>query len=426
MARGQAVFRRLDRRVLIKKSLQGLWAHLASLLHDSARDEQLENYRLLAENAADMITRHDESGRVVFASAAGQLFGEPAPNILGNGLFERVHVADRPAYLTALSSALAGSEPTAVQFRIRPSARADTACHVWVEMRCRPVRDPQKPVPNPSGIVAVTRDISDRKLHEAELLNARDEAESASRDKAQLIANVSHELRTSLNAVLGYSDLLDRALFGMHAEARHRDYARLIHQSSEHLLSVLNDILDMSKIEAGKIAIAKEPFDVAAMVAHCCDVMRHSAEQRSLLLIADVASDIPEFSADQRACKQMLLNLIANAIKFTDPGGWVRVSARLIGGNVEFSVADNGIGIAKQDLPKLGNPFVQASNSRERNQDGIGLGLSVVRGLARLHEGRIELASALGEGTTATVFLPYDAVGESRKASPSGLKVSAA
>lgn len=413
--------------MLNKESVRGLWAHLISLTHRSTREEELKAYRLLAENATDMITRHDESGRVVFASAAAkQLFGEPAQNILGHGLFERVHVADRPAYLMAMSRALAGNEPAAVEFRVRPSGPADTACYVWVEMRCRPVRDSRNPGLDPSGVIAVTRDISDRKLHEAKLLSARDEAESASRAKAELLANVSHELRTPLNAVMGYSELLNRDLFGAHGEARHRDYARLIHESSEHLLSVLNGILDMSKIETGKVAIVREPFDVAALVELCCDIMRHAAEQRPVSLITDVAPDIAAFPADKRACKQMLLNLIANAIKFTDPGGWVRVSARIAGGNIELSVADNGIGIAEQDLPKLGNPFVQASNSYDRNQDGIGLGLSVVRGLARLHGGELELSSALGEGTTATILLPYDGTDESCGTSPSCLKVSAA
>jgi cell cycle sensor histidine kinase DivJ len=224
---------------------------------------------------------------------------------------------------------------------------------------------------------------------------------------------MSHELRTPLNAVIGFSEILNRELFGTLGEARYRDYARLIHESGEHLLNVVNDILDMSKIEAGKFGIVKEPFDVAPLVKSCCDIMRHTAEQRSLSLIMDVAPGIPELPADKRACKQMLLNLISNAIKFTDPGGWVRVTARASGDNVEFVISDNGIGIAEQDLPKLGNPFVQANNSYDRSYDGAGLGLSVVKGLARLHGGRLELASELGEGTIATIVLPLDAAGES-------------
>jgi cell cycle sensor histidine kinase DivJ len=385
-----------------------------------------ERYRLLAENVTDMITRHDEKGRVMFAShAAQQLFGEPAQKISGEGLFERVHVADRPAYLTALSRALADGEPIAVEFRIRRAGAAERARYVWVEMRCRPLRAEDAGDGRP-GIVAVTRDISERKSQEAEMLRTRDEAESASRAKTQFLANMSHELRTPLNAVIGFSEILNRELFGTLGESRYRDYARLIHESGEHLLNVVNDILDMSKLEAGKFKIVKEPFDVAPLVKSCCDLMRHTAEQRSVSLIMDVAPGIPELPADKRACKQMLINLISNAIKFTDAGGWVRVSARQAGREVELSVADNGIGIAEQELPKLGNPFVQANNSYDRSYDGAGLGLSVVKGLVRLHGGRLELRSKVGEGTIATIVLPFEGAGESEEPPVQRPTVSAA
>jgi two-component system, cell cycle sensor histidine kinase DivJ len=407
--------------VLGSKGVRGLAPYLSSLLRISATGEGAENDRRLVDDLPDLITRHDERGCVVFASpAARELFGEPEQNIVGDGLFERVHVADRPAYRTALSRALADNEPTAVEFRIRRSGPAGVVQYIWVETRCRPVRDCGP------GLVAVTRDISDYKAREAELLRARDDAESASRAKTQFLAKLSHELRTPLNAVIGFSEILNRELFGTLGEARYRDYARLIHESGEHLLHVVNEVLDLSKIEAGKFTIVKEPLDVGALVALCCDMMRHAAEKRSLSLIVDVAPDIPALPADKQACRQMLLNVIANAVKFTDPGGFVRVTARVRDGNVELSVADNGIGIAKQDLPKLGNPFVQADNSCNRAHDGSGLGLSVVNGLARLHGGRLELASTLGEGTTATIVLPYDASCESRDATPLRPEVSAA
>ena len=385
-----------------------------------------ERYRLLAENATDMITRHDEKGRVLFASlAAQQLFGEPAQKVAGDGLLERVHVADRPAFLTSLSRSLANNESIAAEFRVRRASGAEPARYVWVEMRCRPLRAADTAISQP-GIVAVTRDISDRKAQEAEILRTRDEAESASRAKAQFLANMSHELRTPLNAVIGFSEILNRELFGALGEARYRDYARLIHESGEHLLNVVNDILDMSKIEAGKFKIVKEPFDVALLVKSCCDLLRHTAEQRSLSLIMDVAPGIPELPADKRACKQMLINVISNAIKFTDPGGWVRVSARRAGTTVELSVADNGIGIAEADLPKLGKPFVQANNSYDRSYDGAGLGLSVVKGLARLHGGHLELRSKLGEGTIAIIALPLEGAGESAETPLERSVVSAA
>ena len=318
-----------------------------------------ERYRLLAENANDLITRHDEKGRIVFASlAAQQLLGEPAQKILGDGLFKRVHIADRPAYLTALSRSQANGESIAVEFRLRRGSPGENARYIFVEMRCRPMRPADGEALDRPGIVAVTRDITDRKAQETELTRARDEAESASRAKSQFLANMSHELRTPLNAVIGFSEILNRELFGALGEARYRDYARLIHESGEHLLNVVNDILDMSKIEAGKFNIVKEPFEVGSLVRSCCDIMRHTAERRGITLIVDVTPGIPELPADKRACKQMLLNVIANAIKFTKEGGWVRVSARAARGNVEFVVADNGIGIAAEDLPKLGNPFV--------------------------------------------------------------------
>ena len=392
-------------------------AAMVQLVHkrsESAVRSGEERYRLLAENVTDMITRHDEKGRVVFASHAAQsLFGEPVQKILGDGLFERVHVADRPAYLTALSRSLANNEAMAVEFRVRRAGGGDASRYGWVEMRCRPVAGDGQ---DRDGIVAVTRDISDRKAQEAELLKTRDEAESASRAKTQFLANMSHELRTPLNAVIGFSEILNRELFGTLGEARYRDYARLIHESGEHLLNVVNDILDMSKIEAGKFKIVKEPFNVGALVKSCCDIMRHTAEQRSLSLIVDIEPGIPELPADKRACKQMLLNVISNAIKFTDPGGWVRVSAKVVGRDVVLAVADNGIGIAEADLPKLGNPFVQANNSYDRSYDGAGLGLSVVKGLAKLHDGKLELASTLGSGTTATILLPLDSASESVEA----------
>ncbi|MGV1013470.1 MAG: PAS domain-containing sensor histidine kinase [Methyloceanibacter sp.] len=361
----------------------------------------------LAEHAADLITHHDDKGRVLFASrAARQLCGEPCQTLLGDGLFERVHVSDRLAYLTALSRCHANGELAEVEFRLRHAG--EVGRYVWVELRCRPMPPTEDAAPGHPGIVAVTRDISERKAQGAELQRLRDEAESANRAKTQFLANMSHELRTPLNAVIGFAEILNRELFGALGEDRYRDYARLIHESGEHLLHVVNDILDMSKIEAGKFDIVKEPFDVGSLVKSCCDVMRHAADQKSIALHLNIAPDVPELSADKRACKQILLNVISNAIKFTAPGGEVRISVRVREGNVELAVADNGIGIANEDLPKLGHPFVQAHTAYDRSYDGAGLGLSVVKGLARLHGGWLELSSALGQGTTATIILPLN------------------
>ncbi len=385
-----------------------------------------ERYRLLAENATDMITRHDERGRVLFAShASHQLLGEAPAKLIGDGLFERVHVADRPAYLTALSQCSAVSEPITVEFRVRRHSPSGGEHYSWVEMRCRPLSTPHGGTV--AGVLAGTRDISERKAQEDELMRARDEAMSASRAKTQFLASMSHELRTPLNAVIGFSEILNRELFGALGEQRYRDYARMIHESGEHLLHVVNDILDMSKIEAGKFTLLKEPFDVGSLIRSCAEVMRHEAEAKQLTLIVEVPPVLPELLADKRACKQMLLNIISNAIKFTDAGGWVRIAARVHGDRIELVVADNGIGIAEKDLPKLGKPFVQADNACERSHDGAGLGLSVVQGLARLHGGSLEIASKLGHGTAATIVLPLKLQqGESDKGSAQNSAVTAA
>jgi cell cycle sensor histidine kinase DivJ len=386
-----------------------------------------ELYRLLVDNVSDMITRHDEKGRVLFASlGAKQLLGEPTQKVLGDGLFERVHVADRPAYLTALSQCLANNAPTAVELRVRHAGGIETARYVWAEMHCRPMRGAHGAGLERLSIVAVTRNISDRKNQEAELVRTRDEADSANRIKTQFLANMSHELRTPLNSIMGFSEILNRELFGSLGEGRYRDYAHLIHESGEHLLNVVNDILDISKIETGKFKIVKEPVDLASLVESCCDVMRHTAEQKQLTLMVEVAPVLPALAADRRACKQMLLNVISNAIKFTNPGGSVRVSARALNGTVEIAVTDNGVGIAAAELPKLGNPFVQASNSRDASCEGAGLGLSVVKGLAKLHGGKLELRSTLGKGTTATITLPLTGRSESVETSPKTATVSAA
>jgi len=217
--------------------------------------------------------------------------------------------------------------------------------------------------------------------------------------------------------VIGFSEILNRELFGALGEERYRDYARLIQESGEHLLNVVNDILDMSRIEAGKFKIVREPFDVATLVGSCVDVMRHAAEKKQIVLTAEATSGLPELVADKRACKQMLLNVMSNAIKFTDAGGLVRVSAREAGGMLALEVTDNGVGIAEEDLPHLGNPFVQAERPDNRSHEGAGLGLSVVKGLARLHDGRLEIASRLGQGTTATILLP---IGQPQDESPAG------
>jgi len=386
------------------------------IVHEQAQQairQGERRYRLLAENATDMITRHDAEGGVVLASpAAMRLVGEPCEALLGEGLFERVHKEDRPIYRAAIERSLSRNEPASAQFRMaaKPKGGAEKR-QVWVEMRCRPVAAEEEGQGAPRGaraLVAITRDISEQKAQETELLKARDEAESASRAKTRFLANMSHELRTPLNAIIGFSDILAREFFGPIGEERYRDYAMLINESGEHLLAVVNGILDMSKIEAGKFDIVAEPFDVAGLMTSCKELMAHTAGKKSIEIITEAAPELPEVVADKRACKQMLLNLLSNAVKFTEEGGWVRVTAKPEGDMLALAVADNGIGIAREDLNRLGKPFVQAESSYARNYEGTGLGLSLVKGLARLHGGETAIESEQGVGTVVTIRLPLE------------------
>ena len=367
------------------------------------RSAEEERYRLLAGHMTDVITRHGKNGAVLFVSpAAEQLFGVETHALSGHGLFERVHVADRPAYLTALADAAALGEDRALEFRIRRGGEAPGGQFVWVEMRCRPLE------PSPSGereVVAVLRDVSERKTQERALEIARSESLRANAAKSRFLATMSHELRTPLNAIIGFSDMLANEHLAL-APARRLEYARLINDSGRHLLSVVNGILDMSKMETGNFEIAPEPFAPASAIASCCDLLALKAQEAGVALSTSIAKGLPELTADRRAFNQILINLVSNAIKFTPRGGRVSVGARREAGMLAVTVEDTGVGIGADDLPRLGEAFFQARASYDRRHDGTGLGLSIVKGLVRLHGGDIDIKSRLGEGTRITVRLP--------------------
>jgi cell cycle sensor histidine kinase DivJ len=372
-----------------------------------------DRYRLLARNMTDVITRHGRNGAVIFASpAAERLFGAPVAELVGQGLFDRVHVADRPAYLTALADAR--DESRSVEFRVRRDRAEGEAGgasrFIWIEMRCRPLdRALGEAVrANEREVVAVMRDVTERKAQEQALHEARTEAEHANVAKSRFLATMSHELRTPLNAIIGFSEMLmNETQMRLDAERR-REYASLINESGNHLLAVVNGILDMTRLDTGDFEIRPEPFRLAAVIGSCCDLLALKAHDAGLDLVADVADDLPEIVADKRALKQILINLISNAIKFTDRGGCVRVGAAAEGATIVIAVEDNGIGIGEEDLPRIGKPFFQARGSYDRRHDGTGLGLSIVKGLVALHGGDVAIRSRVGEGTRITVRLPVD------------------
>ncbi len=369
------------------------------------------HFRLLAENISDIVTGHTDNADIVFVTpAVERVLGVRPDTIRGDGLFRMIHVADRPAYLTAVSDAVRRGLTSEVEFRLRLDTPEGRGRWLWLEMRCRPLGDAD-PLGGGARAVAVTRDVTERKAQEAELLRAREAAEEASHAKTRFLANVSHELRTPLNAIIGFSEMLAAEVFGPLADTRQREYVTLIHESGSHLLQVVNDILDMSKIESGTFDVVPEPFDMTNLVDGVRQLMTHQADERGLTLRLAGDFDLPEVVADRRACKQILINLLSNAVKFTDRGGSVSLGARRDGDFVEMFVRDTGIGIAEKDLRRLGTPFVQADCGYDRRHEGTGLGLSVVKGLADLHGGTMRIESRLGEGTCVTVRLPIDGDG---------------
>ncbi len=360
--------------------------------------------------STDVVTWH-RGGRIIDASANAQtVLGAPALDLQGHGLFDRIHIADRPAYLRALSEAGAAGEAGEVEFRLRRPGESE---YIWIEMRCRAFDG------NPDGgrtdcdVVAIMREVTARKSRHDALMAARTQAERANAAKSRFLASMSHELRTPLNAIIGFSDMLQNETGNPIDGVRRREYARIISQSGHHLLAVANDILDMSQLETGHFGFSPEPFRPGAVIASSVELLALRAEEAGVALHLDAPDDLPDVIADRRAVMQILINLIANAIKFSDRGGTVTVRARSDGTQLVLDVVDAGIGIAPTDLARIGSPYFRSACGRRHDGVGpagfgAGLGLSIVKKLVDLHGGMLDAESKLGKGTRMTVRLPVD------------------
>ncbi len=339
------------------------------------------------------------SGRVISTHGTPPPALDPA-DLIEQGLIETIHAPDRPLVLSGLDRAArapADAEPTQIVFA--PRQALDRRVNLVVR-RLDALR-----------LIAQAFDGTAQFAREHGLETARDEALARSDGKSRFLANMSHELRTPLNAVLGFSDIMRTRLFGPLPD-RYAEYADSIHQAGGHLLALINDVLDVSKIEAERYELALERIDAREAVSAAVAMVRLAANEKGVSLSAVLPVEAVCVDADRRALQQIALNLLSNAIKFTPLGGSVTATLEAVGPYLELVVADTGVGIAPEDLTRLGRPFEQAGGADQRAQ-GTGLGLSLVRSLSELHGGRMTVESTLGEGTAVTVRLPVVAIQKS-------------
>ena len=343
----------------------------------------------------------------------------------------RIDPLDADRYCTEVTAALAAARPYDIAYRIVTPAGVSRSVREIGEFgqggqesdesEVRIVQDATEARWHPLDMGAAHDRLANQADHFAMLAadlevarrhadEARRLAEEASRAKSEFLANMSHELRTPLNAVIGFAQIMSAEMFGNLGNDRYREYCRDILSSGNHLLEVINQLLDLSRIEAGRTHLQDEEVDLSYVVDVCQKLVRERAERKQLTFASHCAK-LPPIRGDDRSLRQILLNLLSNAVKFTTPGGLITIDGALDpSGNIRISVIDTGVGIPPDQLARIGEPFAQGRNSLVTEEIGTGLGLSIVKSLIELHGGRLEITSEVSVGTTASIYLPADRV----------------
>jgi len=372
-------------------------------------------YQAIAEVVGDVVVSFDHSGAAEFISTGSDTrLGLPHHDLIGRGFFEHIHVADRPQFLKTVADATRARERMTITVRLRrddafnDDYQAALPYFLWVEISLCPFDTATSATRSDGALVAILRDVTKTKLAEEELEASRAASARINHSRDQFLANMSHELRTPLNAIIGFSEILANPDLSPREPAKQREYAEIVRQSGQHLLSVVNTILDMSKLQSGSFTLDPDSFDIAPMIDLCCDMVKLKANEGQVELIRSYSNQGAEIVGDRQACQQIIINLLSNAVKFTPPQGRVTINVHSEGNASLIQISDTGIGIAPRDLEQIGDPFFQASGSYNRAYEGTGLGLSIVRGLVGLHGGTISIESEVGKGTCVTVRLPRD------------------
>jgi PAS domain S-box-containing protein len=373
-------------------------------------------YRLLADNATDVVLRTDDAGDVTYVSpSCHELSGFTPEELTGRACAEFIHPDDHAVVHAAHIAIITGAErAVTVEYRFRHKRDGWR----WLESHMKPWRAPGSPE---GGVISAIRDIGRRKILETELVDARDAAESAARAKSAFLANMSHEIRTPMNGVLGFTELL---LSG-ELNAEQRRQLELIAESGRSMMRLLNDILDVSRIESGRMQLAEQPVDLRHIVRRCADLMAPAAQAKAVELATVIHEGVPNrLCGDPLRLRQILLNLIGNALKFTEQGrvtvhGSVEEADGEPGGRLRLDIVDTGIGIAPERLNAIFEQFAQADESTAGRYGGSGLGLTISGDLARLMGGSISVRSVVGAGSTFSLILPLRPAEECAPATPS-------
>ncbi len=369
------------------------------------QDELRHSHELLLRviDAIPMaVSATDAAGRYVFANEYfARAHSRPVQAIIGRAPSE-LRPGPEADHAAALDRRLIAGDATPAPFE---TPIRDINGEERVLLTEKAVLDDD--VGRPMLVVTVSLDITDRKRAELAVLGAKEDAELANHSKTEFLANMSHELRTPLNAIIGFSQLMADEVLGPLGNAKYSGYARDICNSAEHLLGIINDILDVSKLEAGKLELEEELVDVAAVARNLLHFVADRARALDVTIDTEIHDALPRLRADQRKLKQILLNLVTNALKFSHPGGRVMLRGRLdVTGAIRIEVIDNGIGMDDAEIATAITRFGQVASTWNRKHAGTGLGLPLAIGLVELHGGKLEIKSRKGEGTTVSVTFP--------------------